>query len=368
MTRRYGALPDSSITQMIEGGFIQHCRGTPSPASLDLHVSGECYRIKGSFLPKHGEQVFTVAKDVGLHPYDISNPLTVGETYLIPVEEKFALTESVYAYANPKSSTGRNDVHVRLVADGVPAFDALNLPNYKGKVWVIVNPNSYPVLMHEGLAVTQLRFFNGDTRLSGLDMEFANTRENPFLCDSRGDPITHEQSIRGDDGSLILTVDLSAERAGYVAKHTQEVFDFNAPVRSVDWRDFFEEVHIRKGLLEMGQNRFYLLSTAQYPRVPPEYACEAVDLDSRSGDFRAHYAGFIDPGWGYGINGEGRGRMITLEVRSSERRLCFRHGQSIARFRYERMLAVPEKHYDVRDTSNYRIQQGARLSKHFTLE
>ncbi len=366
---QYGALPDTLIREMIAGGFIINTQGVPSPASLDVHLSGECYRIKGSFLPKKGEEVYTLAKELGARKYDISNPLTVGETYLVAIEEEFTLPTSVYGYVNPKSSTGRNDVHVRIVADGVPGFDSLEPGGYAGRAWALINPNSYPVVMPPGLAVSQIRFFNRDTRLSELEIALANTKDNPFLCYPNGDPILHEHLTTSQHGgSLILTVDLSREVVGYAARRTQEVFDFGAAKGSVDWRDFFDEVRVRKEVFEAERDRFYILSTGQCLRVRPEFACEAVDLDSRSGDFRAHYAGFIDPGWGYGKSGEGRGRTITLEVRSSERRLCFRHGQPIARFRFERMCALPEVHYDLLDTSNYRVQSGPRLSKHFKVD
>jgi dCTP deaminase len=361
-----GALPDRLIGELVKNGFIRNVRGAPSPASLDVHLGGECYRIKGSFLPKQGEAVFPLAKELGARPYSIDNPLTVGETYLIPLEEEFALPPSIYAFANPKSSTGRNDVHVRIVADGVSRFDALTPSGYSGKAWAIVNPNSYPVLMPPGLAVSQVRFFNRDTRLSELEMELAYTEVNPFVCYPNGDPVAYSKMIANDhDGSLILSIDLESEVAGYAAKRTQEVFDFGSATGSVDWRDFFDEVRVRKGVFEAERDRFYILSTWETLRIPPGYACEAVDLDSRSGDFRSHYAGYIDPGWGYGALGEGRGRTITLEVRSNERRLCFRHGQPLSRFRLERMCEVPDVHYDLLGTSNYRAQSGARLSKHF---
>ncbi len=363
---QHGALSDRLIGELVSNGFIRNSRGAASPASLDVHLGGECYRIKGSFLPQQGDEVYTLAKELGARKYSIDNPLTVGETYLIPLEEEFHLPPSVYAFANPKSSTGRNDVHVRIVADGVSRFDALTPSGYSGKAWAIVNPNSYPVLMPPGLAVSQVRFFNRDTRLSELEMELAYTRENPFVCYANGDPVTYSKMVANDhDGSLILSIDLAHAIAGYAAKRTQEVFDFGAPTGSVEWRDFFDEVHVRRRVLEAERDRFYILSTLETLRVPPNYACEAVDLDSRSGDFRSHYAGYIDPGWGYGKDGEGRGRTITLEVRSNERRLCFRHGQPLSRFRFERMSEVPEVHYDRLESSNYRAQSGPRLSKHF---
>lgn len=368
--KKRGALPDSLILEMIANGCI--CAGknsTPGPASLDVRLAGECYRIKGAFIPNPGEDVFTVAKEIGLSKYDLSIPLTVGETYLIPLQEEFALPPSVYAYANPKSSTGRNDVHVRIVADGVACFDKIPAGYRKGKVWAMVNPNSYPVLMHEGLAVSQLRFFNGDTRLSDLEMSIVNTKKNAFVYSPKGIPVSYSCMQGNDgDGSLILTIDLKSELVGYIARRTQEVFEFSAPNGSVPWHMFYNLVDTSGGVLEMAEKDFYILSTAESVRVPPQYACEAVDLDSRRGDFRTHYAGFIDPGWGYGEDGNGIGRTITLEVRSNERRLCFRHGQAISRFRYERMIGVPLKHYDSLSGSNYKVQSGPKLSKHFKMD
>ena len=88
-------------------------------------------------------------------------------------------------------------------------------------------------------------------------------------------------------------------------------------------------------------------------------------MDQRSGEFRSHDAGFIDPGWGYGAEGEGRGRQLVLEVRPFED-IVFRDGQPVAKIKFETMAEMPDVQYDALGKSNYTNETAApRLSKHF---
>ena len=179
-----------------------------------------------------------------------------------------------------------------------------------------------------------------------------------------GRPLAYgDLKIRDNDGSLILTLDLSAETIGYRARPaTAAPLDLTKP-RFYEPEQFFEPLKRAAGHLHLARDEFYILSTAEAIRVPPELACEMVPMDEKSGEFRSHYAGFIDPGWGWGRTGEGRGRPLTLEMRPFED-LIVRPGQPIGKIKFELMALLPDVVYDGLD-SNYLTQAGPRLSKHF---
>ena len=179
----------------------------------------------------------------------------------------------------------------------------------------------------------------------------------------KGEPYFFKDMRKTDsDGSFILTLDLKTDVIGYQSKESDTVLDMSF-VGGYDPEEFFEEISLSQEYLKLKKDKFYILSTKEAVRVPPELSCEMIPVDERSGEFRSHYAGFIDPGWGWGKDGSGVGRPLTLEIRPFED-LILRHGQPVAKIRYEHMADIPETHYDSID-SNYLNQSGPKLSKHF---
>lgn len=372
MSKTLGALPSQDILQMVDAGMIVGAeRANVNPASLDLSISDEVYRVEGIFQPRANERVADLLKSIRAFPHNLTTPLERGVTYLARFEEKFDLPETVYGYCNPKSSTGRNDIHVRVIANGVQRYDAITPVGYKGDLWVAIIPRSFPVLLSKRATLSQVRFFNQDTRLDELDLELSMNRLG-LLWDRDGKRFTHRDlKISDRDGSVILTVDLSGwaavgeeeEIVGWECRGVNKVFDFSD--RDYVPRDFFEPIKKRDdGYIHLKQGGFYILSTAECVRVHPELACEMASMDERSGEFRSHYAGYIDPGWGYGTNGDGKGRPLTLEVRPFED-LIIRHHQPIAKIKFERMREIPNILYDAKGNSHYVEQAGPLLSKHF---
>lgn len=367
MKNAQGALPRQKIREVIDSGMITSVTREEliNPASLDLTLSEEAFRVTGVFLPRPGEKVRDLISRLNVSVHDLSNPMECGVLYLVRLEQYFRLPTMVYSYCNPKSTTGRNDLHVRVMADGVPSFDAMAPGGFCGEAWVLKTPKSFPVILPAGEAVCQARFFFSDTRLSEFELQnqFA---KHQLLYHLDGRPYEYSEiQVRYNDGSIVLTLDLSQEIVGYVCRGTSSILDFSKGKASHDPADFFEPIYRPKnGYLHLRQGCFYILSTAEAVHVPPELACEMVDMDSRNGDFRAHYAGYIDCGWGHGKDGEGKGRPITLEVRPFED-LFVRHGQPIARIRFEQMAEMPDQHYDSKPVSNYTVQSGPKLSKHF---
>ena len=333
-----------------------------NPGSLDLSLSDEIYRVEGVFLPHPGERIRELLKKINHTPHVFEDTLERDATYLVKLNETFALPAEVYGYCNPKSSTGRNDVHVRVLADGVSRYDMIPR-GYKGELWLAVQPNSYPIRVNEKITLVQLRLFNHDTRLSELELE-AVMKKDDLLFDSHGKPISYDRlKIKDGDGSIILRLDIEHDPIGYVCFGARETVDFSK-LHFYKSDTFFKKVEREGDYLRLSKGGFYILSSKEAVRIPPYLACEMVPMDERSGEFRSHYAGFIDPGWGYGKDGEGKGRSLTLEVRPFEN-MIVREKQVIAKIRFERMMEIPDMLYDAAEKSNYTAQSGAQLSKHF---
>ena len=366
MAKREGALPDHRILEMLEAGFIKGADvENINSASLDLTVSGEIYRLEyGLFQPKPGEDITDCLNRAGFTPHSLEYPLERGVTYLARLNESLALPDSVYGYCNPKSSIGRNDVHVRVLVDGVPRYDAATPAGCYGGMWAAICPKSFPVRLASGGALSQIRFFTANTRFDELDLQI-HLRRDKLLWHNDNPLFDDDLMIKDGDGSIILTLALDEKIIGYECRGSNRVMDFSKR-RHYRSDDFFTLLQKNGSPLYLKKDCFYILSTREAVRVPPHCACEMVPMDERAGEFRSHYAGFIDPGWGWGENGEGHGRLITLEVRPFEdMTVC--DNQPIAKIRFEKMMALPDAHYDQLDKSNYTAQAGPRLSKHFLL-
>lgn len=360
-----GALPDQLLHQMIDAEFIKgsspHHVG---PASLDLSVSGEMYRVNGMFQPRLGEPIRELIKRLDVRRHILGSPFEREVVYLVRMNESLRLPQGVYGYCNPKSSTGRHDVHIRILADGVPRYDAVTPAGFIGELWAVIIAHSYPVIISSGEPLSQLRLFNAKTHLSDEEIEIAFEKWG-LLHTLEGELIKYEDvKIRDNDGSVILTLDLTSSVVGYKCSGNQQILDFSRGKNTYDSKDFFEQIRVEGDCIRLRRGEFYILSTAEAVLVPPTLACEMVDMDSRSGEFRAHYAGFIDPGWGYGENGEGKGRPLTLEVRPFEDLVVFRN-HPIAKIKFERMTDAPDLHYDSKAICNYGAQLGAKLAKQF---
>jgi dCTP deaminase len=348
---------------MVEADFIVGADvANIAPASLDLTLSSEVYRTEGIFQLHRGETVRELLSYTKASPHPTGEPFERGHMYLARLNERVQLPVGVYGYCNPKSSTGRLDVHVRVLADAVPRYDSLVPSGWGGELWMAIHPKSFPVLVSENQALSQLRLFTGDTRLTELELQISLERHK-LLWHRSGRTLAYDELAATDsDGVPILSLDMEGPMVGWKSKRTESILDLSQ-IGSYDPHDFFDEVVVDNGYVRLERGQFYILSTDEAVRVPPELACEMAPMDERSGDFRSHYAGFIDPGWGWGTQGEGEGRPLTLEVRPFED-LVVRHGQPIAKIKFERMTNTPDVLYDTRG-SNYTAQTGPRLAKQF---
>jgi dCTP deaminase len=361
--QKKGALPSQTLSELINAGFITNAKlANVRPSSLDLTISSEIYKVEGIFQPKKRETVRQVLKQIDKTRISLEKPLRCGQMYLVRLNEKLELPGSIYGFCNPKSSSGRIDVHVRLIADGVSRYDSVGA-GFKGELWISVVPKTFPVKLYKNVSLNQLRLFNADTRLSDFEIEIAMKRLKLLWRVKNGKPYEFEEiKVRDNDGSMILTLDLDGELLGYEGIPSNTSVDL-ARISHYDFTKYFKPVKKKGDYVYLKKDHFYILSTHEAVRVPPEFSCEMIPMDERSGEFRSHYAGFIDPGWGYGMTGEGKGRPLTLEVRPFED-LIVRQGQPIAKIRFERNCGIPEVIYDM-TTSNYIKQSGPKLAKHF---
>jgi dCTP deaminase len=347
-----GILPRQAIAAMIEEGAIEAPPVEPDqlqPASLDLRLGPTAYRIRASFLPRAGEPIAGKLSRVTLHEIDLTRGavLETGCVYLVPLMERLALPADVAAATNPKSSTGRLDVFTRVIADGVGGFDTAPA-GYAGGLALEVSPRTFPVLVRAGSRLSQIRFRRGEARLSDEALS-AIHRETPLAA----------PEARIDNG-LNLTIDLSPGRGpiGYRAKRHTALID-------VDRRDalrmdeFWDPLPATDGSLILDPDEFYILMSREAVSIPPETAAEMVPFDPLVGEFRVHYAGFFDPGFGWGA-----ASRAVLEVRSREVPFILEHGQVVARLAYERMAEMPDTLYGAALSSNYQAQT-LKLSKHF---
>lgn len=359
-----GALPSQTLRELINSDFIKNANVSHvAPASLDLSLSDEIYSISGLVLPKTHEKVSDLLTYMSAVPHSFEKPLMYGQMYLARLNETLALPHEVYGYCNPKSSTGRLDMHVRVLADGVPRFDSVTPKGFAGELWVAIHPKSFSVLLHNGTLLTQLRLFTRDTRFTELDLEIAIAQG--LMWHQKEDRLlTYDELVTNDkDGAVVLTALVEKDFCGYhcIAK-PEQVIDV-AKIASYEATDFFEKVEAENDALRLVRDHFYILSGAERVRIPPTFASEMVPMDERSGDFRSHYAGFLDPGWGFGKTGEGKGRPFTLEIRPFED-LVIRSGQPIAKIKFERMIDIPDIQYDT-EASHYLTQTCAKLAKQF---
>lgn len=361
--QKRGALPSQTIHELIDAGCIMGSKENHvRPSSLDLSISSEIYKVEGIFQPKKTESVRQVLKQIKHQKYSLDKALERDQMYMIRLNETLDLPESVYAFCNPKSTSGRIDTHVRLIADGISRYDSVK-PGWKGELWISIVPKTFPIKLYEGVSLNQLRFFNADTRLNDLELELAVKRYHLLWRQKKGTPYEYSDiKVRDNDGSVVLTLDLENEILGYEGVVSDNPIDLSK-ISFYEHKKFFKPVRKKDNYVYLKKNSFYILSTHEAIRVPPDLACEMIPMDERSGEFRSHYAGFIDPGWGWGKNGEGKGRPLTLEVRPFED-LIVRQGQPIGKIKFERLIEVPSMSYDAIG-SNYIHQSGPKLAKHF---
>jgi len=355
-----GLLPCQEIDRLIAAGHLR--AETPisaeqiQPASLDLRLGDHAWRVRASFLP--GERL-TVADGLsrfGLHRIDLTDGavLETGCVYVVPLLEALALPADVSAAANPKSSTGRIDVFTRIISDHGRTFDQIPA-GYQGPLYAEICPQTFPVLVRTGSRLAQMRFRRGQSETT--DTALAALHEQERLVSTQADI----------DRGLALSVDLAGEEPGavigYRAKRYTGVIDIDvAGACAVE--DYWEPLRAgREPELVLDPDQFYILASKEAVHVPPTHAAEMIPFNPLVGEFRVHYAGFFDPGFGHDAAGGARSRVV-LEVRSHKVPFMLEDGQIVGRAVYEELTERPTRLYGQDIGSHYQAQR-LKLSKHF---
>ena len=356
-----GILPAQAIRRLADAGAIlpdhPFDAGQVQPASLDLRLGGIAYRVRASFLPGRAATIADKLADLALHQFDLSAGavLETGCVYVVPLIERLALPADIAAAANPKSSTGRIDVFTRVIADGVTSFDTVPA-GYHGRLYAEICPQTFPIVVRQGSKLSQLRLRHGDPRESDTALAALHSA-SPLVSGGTADI----------EGGIALSVELAAPvggLVGYRAKRNTGVVDVDRP-GACAIEDFWEPITTAgaKGRLILDPDEFYILASKEAVTIPPTHASEMMPFNPLVGEFRVHYAGFMDPGFGHAEAG-GVGARVVLEVRSHTVPFILEDGQIIGRLVYERMLERPDALYGEGLGSNYQ-GQGLKLSKHF---
>lgn len=371
-----GVLSDRELRSAVRDGWITAPLdiedGQFQPASLDLRLGPEAYQLRASFLPFR-ETVQSRLGERGAAESDLvidqlaltgsGATLQRGSVYLVPLLESLNLPPDVRGRSNPKSTTGRLDIFTRVITDATPRFDEIRA-GYRGALYLEVSPQSFPVRVQAGTSLNQLRLLAGQTSMSDPALE-ALYRATPLLYDDDERPIPAERAVFND--GLCMGVDLSGRLTegiiGYRAQPNPPAVDLSR-IGFYNPEEFWEPIkRPTRDAYILEANRFYILLSKERIRVPPEFAAEMVVYDAGAGEIRTHYAGFFDPGFGWG-DGTILGTKVVMEVRAREVPFLVYDGQTSFKVWFERLRSRPERVYGAGLGSSYQ-RQTLTLSKHF---
>ena len=362
-----GILPESQLQAAFDRGQISVqeplLEGQIQPASLDLRLGRRAWRIQASFLPGLGQTVMDKIYKFSMYELDLTDGavLETGCVYIVELMESLALPESLSATANPKSSTGRLDVFTRLITDGAVEFESV-AAGYNGPLYAEISPRTFSVMVRPGSRLSQLRLRRGQQVLDDAGHAALQARHQLVRFDN-------ETIVSINDG-IGLSVNLVPQETtglvGWRARKHAGLIDVDKPASQPAAR-FWEavtEADLFKGGLVLNPDEFYILASQEFVIVPAEYAAEMRAYDTRVGEFRAHYAGFFDPGFGMSETGAAPTRAV-LEVRSHDVPFLIEQGQTVCRLVYEPMSAPPKQLYGAAGSGSNYQSQGLKLAKHF---
>jgi len=366
-----GVLPDHELRGAVTNGWITAAAPFGDeqfqPASLDLRLGPVAYQLRASFLPfrESVQGRLDGDGDLVIDRLSLAEGATLqrGSVYLVPLLEALALPPAVRGRSNPKSTTGRLDIFTRVITDRTPRFDEI-APGYRGQLYLEISPQSFPVRAHAGASLNQLRLLVGDGAVSDAALR-ALYEAGPLLYDDDDRPVPLSR-VTFNDG-LCMGVDLSGRATdgiiGYRAHPNPPAVDL-ARVGHYDPAEFWEPIkRPTRDAYILEANRFYILVSKERIRVPPEFAAEMVVYDAGAGEIRTHYAGFFDPGFGFG-DGSVRGTKVVMEVRAREVPFLVYDGQTSFKVWFEQLRSRPGRVYGVGLRSSYQ-HQTLSLSKHF---
>ncbi|MCP5405430.1 MAG: 2'-deoxycytidine 5'-triphosphate deaminase [Pseudomonadaceae bacterium] len=372
----FGVLVDSHLSTLQAQGAIVAVspllEGQIQPASMDLRLGPKAYRVQAGFLPKAGARVEEHLRNLSMYELDLTQPtlLEKGGVYVVPLQEGLKLPAGIWGAASPKSSTGRLDIFVRLLLDGVSTYDTVPA-GYAGPMYLEISPLTFPIVVRAGDRLSQLRLRHGEVTVN--DAELTALHQQTPLMRNLQMPLGADDMAPHIGNGLWFSIDLHGKPEdanpiiGYRAKHHTQPVDL-ARVGGYGWHNFWEPIcRNQTSPLILYPEEFYIFCSREGVCIPPGYAAEMVAYDTRVGEIRVHYAGFFDPGFGYDAAGGLHGTTAVLEVRAHDVPCVLEDGQPIGRFLYEKLAAPSTTVYGSGIGSNY-AGQGLKLAKQFIMD
>ncbi len=366
--RNHGVFPIQLLQKAVQDGAIiaEQYQIPPlsyQPASLDLHLGEKAYRLRCSFLPGT-KSVMDKLPGFEMGEFSLVEGaiLERNRPYLIPLVERLKLPKNVSAKTNPRSSTGRLDIFTRVITDLSHRFDEI-ASGYEGKLYLEVLSRTFTIKVRRLDSLNQLRLLSGDSDCLDEDIKKYH-KETPLLYED-GLPVEQNRLVLSN--GLLLGVDLKGNKervVAYRARKNSLLLDFS---RTNHYRpsDFWEAQYAEpSGCLILEPEEFYLIRSKEFVRITPDFAAEMAAYDPTSGELRTHYAGFFDPGFGYGSQGQVKGTRAVLEVRAHDVPFSLEHGQKVCKLEFHRMSESPEALYGEHIGSSYQDQE-LTFSKHF---
>ena len=313
------------------------------PSSMDLRLGPKAWRMRASFLPGIKRSVSSCISEFAMQEIDLSKGyiLEKGSVYLIELKESLNLPDNIEGLANAKSSTGRLDLFTRLISDYCTEFDRV-VKGYKGPLYAEIAPNSFSVFAKENIKLNQIRFKLDHPRITHQ----SKIKKSSFK------PKNFSINLKCDDNSFI----------GYRAKPHTDLIDLSK-INYYKIEDYWEKIITNNCQIVLDPGAFYILSSREFVSIKPNQAAEMAPYLPLIGEFRVHYAGFFDPGFGYSSDNTQKSRAV-LEVRCHDTPFILEHGQNMGQLIFENMLEEPDLVYGKTLKSNYQ-GQGLKLSKHF---
>ena len=242
-------------------------------------------------------------------------------------------------------------------------------PATEGPLYLEVVPRSFAIKVQTGQSLNQIASFAGEADRLGCDLQRLHAAGAAAVSQPHriAKPLRSKE-FRTDEGSSLDRSERRSERGdqviGYRAKKNSHVIDLRRS--GITPRQIFGSPCTGTARTACCSSRKNFISSPSKERirVPPGYAAEMVAYEAACGELRTHYAGFFDPGFGYGADGELKGTQVVLEVRPHDVPFLIHDGQTFFKVVYDRMLDVPDRLYGVGLGSSYQ-QQALTLSKHF---